>query len=75
MSWFEIGMIYNMSCIEEKDRQITMECSAQLEKMHRHIAEVCDREARKSIREWYCRCRAIRKVERSRRDHRNNARV
>ena len=40
-------------------RNNSPERSPQLEKMHRHIAEVCDREARESIREWHCRRREL----------------
>ena len=54
-----------MSSIEEKDHQTeavgtlrpATERSAQREKMYRHIAEVCDREARESIHEWHRRRR------------------
>ena len=42
-----------MSHIEEQDHPTATERSDQWEKMHRHIAEVCDREARESIREWH----------------------
>jgi len=38
---------------------LAAECSAPLEKMHRHIAELCDREARESIHEWHCRRREL----------------
>ncbi|MCL2623768.1 MAG: hypothetical protein FWD31_08895 [Planctomycetaceae bacterium] len=44
-----------MSSLEEKDHRTEAERSAQREKMHRHIAEVCDREARESIHEWHLR--------------------
>ena len=46
-----------MSSIEEKNHQTATECSAQREKMYRHIAEVCDRETRESIHEWHRRRR------------------
>jgi len=38
------------------------ERSVQREKMYRHIAEICDREARESIHEWH-RCRRERAVD------------
>ena len=46
-----------MNSIEEKDHQPATERSAQREKMYRHIAEVCDREAREGIHEWHRRRR------------------
>ena len=45
----------NDSRIQEKDHQTVTERSAQREGMHRHIAEICDREVRESVHEWHRR--------------------
>jgi len=42
-----------MSSLEEKDHRTEAERFAQREKMYRHIAEVCEREAREGIHEWH----------------------